>query len=241
MKWLPASSLLWKWIGAAAVLLAVVFVIKLYAGAIARADVHAERVEELRVTLEALALDTVAAGARLDSLADRNAARTRLDSAVIVRLRNANRSLGLQIVELEAEERASAEALDDALGALAARLGPEDLPLLRRVREGQQALVSALRGQIAARDEQLALRVEEIGLVRADRNAQVEEKRAALILLGGLRSVIVQHGLIDVEQKAEIESLRAAVAPGFITRIGQNLELVGITAAVTATVVFLVR
>ncbi len=231
----------WKWAITVSVIIAIIYALNVYAGAISEANGYRDQVEALQDTLLLANADTVRLSAELRAVDEANAVSAKRDSALIRILETRNAALGADLDSLRATERKSVEGLEGALSVLATRLGPEDLPYLRHVVDAQEIVFSTLRDQLAVKDDEIANRIEEIGIVRLALNGAVEGRRAADAFADGLRAQVQVQAQVIETQELEIGSLRSAVVPGFFLRIKQNLELIGLTATVTTLIVLAVR
>ena len=231
----------WKWAIGVALAASILWALTAYAGAVAEANIYGSQVEKLKGTLVGVEADTIRLSAQLRLIDEANAKRSERDSLRILVLEDSTVVLGKNLDSLRAAEQKHAEGLEGALSVLAERLGPEDLPYLRHVVDAQGTLYATLRDQLAVKDDEIANRVEEIGIVRLARNRAVEGRRAADVLADGLREQIKTQVEIIGTQAFEISSLRSAIVPGIIARVGQNLKLIGLTATATTLVLFIVR
>ena len=231
----------WKWAIGVALAASILWALTAYAGAVAEANIYGSQVEKLKGTLVGVEADTVRLSAQLRLVDEENAKRTERDSLRILELEDSTVVLGKNLDSLRVAEQKHAEGLEGALSVLAERLGPEDLPYLRHVVDAQHWLFAALREQVKVKDRQIALRVEEIGIVRTDLRDEVKARRAADVLADGLRTQITVQVQIIETQGLEISSLRSAVAPSIVARVGQNLKMIGLAATATTLVLFIVR
>ena len=231
----------WKWAIGVALAASILWALTLYAGAVAEANIYGSQVEKLKGTLVGVEADTVRLSTQLRLVDEENAKRAERDSLRILVLEDSTIVLGANLDSLRAAEQKHAEGLDGALSVLAKRLRPEDLPYLRHVVDAQGTLYATLRDQLAVKDDEIANRVEEIGIVRLARNRAVEGRRAADVLADGLREQIKTQVEIIGTQAFETSSLRSAIVPGIIARVGQNLKVIGLTVTATTLVLFIVR
>ncbi len=225
------------WVALIVVLVALGWTYRLYANALATADVAAAASVVLVAERDAVAdlnedlTDELAAA---DTAA---AARARADSTAIAELDRENQELEGTIRDLSAQDAVNEESVDVALRDLGAVLNPEAVPALRAYTMAWQTRLVGLQDIILIDDSVKANLRTEIALVEGQLVTERTNRSAADVLTAGLRVQIVTMEELDVERVIEIDALRLAVAPSFFQKIFQNIGLIGGTAAVTTLVV----
>lgn len=224
----------WGWIVPLVLIVALALTARAYASAMGVADAAA--IESAR--LDSIVRVTQAQAAQLtQSLGQIDAAnliRAQQDSVRIGELEDQNTVLVAQFDSLVTEDAILAEGVDDAVSDLASRLDEVDMPALRRVTGAYETRLMGFRSQVSVLIDQVRVVTMERDISREDADRARTGRSAADALVAGLRTTItVQASTID-SRDVEISSLRNAVAPSFFTRLGQNIGLVTVTAAIAA-------
>ncbi len=229
----------WKWIVPVLLILALGQAVRARAAALGVADAAADRAAELVLERDSIAdanEDLTGELASRDTTKDSLAA---ADSIRFAELDQENEELERELRNLALQDAQAAEDVDDALRDLGAVLAPEAMPALRELQGAYQARITGLSGQIVALTDRLENEEEENEDLRAELGAERFARSAADELLAGLRVEVVVLGEINDTQSIEIDALREAVAPGFLTRLGQNAGLAFGAAVFGGTVVYL--
>ena len=230
----------WRWIVPVLLIAALGFTVRAYAGALARADAAAERVEQLEVARDAIAESNAALAAALAAADSSKAAQARADSIRIAELALETEELERTVRDLAADDLRNAESVEAALSDLEAELAPGGVPALRQLTRAYETRITGLSDQVVALTGIVDLKDEEIKLLGVDLGLERFARSAADQLLLGLRSELHVQGQILTAQGIEIDALRDAVAPGFFLRLWQNAELVAGVGVVTGVVTYLV-
>ena len=214
------------------------FTVRAYASALGRAD--AARTESTRLTVElgVIEADTVRLSQLLTESDVERDRRAREDSIRIAVLDAEAVVLAANFDALVSADSVHAEGVEVALTALTERLAPEDLPSLRTLTDAYETRLVGLGSQVQVQQDLVTAERAENEILRGQIESERTARSAADALLDGLRGQVFTLGQIVDSKDVEIAALRDAVAPGFITNLFRNAKLVSITAAVSATLTF---
>ncbi len=224
----------WKYvIGVALVLLAVQQGLA-RAKAVGRADAEAAQVKRLTTTLNELAFDTIALSAQVTALDSERRAQYARDSVALATLRSQAEGFARELGDIRSRDSLNVANVEEAFGALFARINPEDRPALHRAVKAVEVRVSGLERQIDVQAQLLVVSAEQYALVITERDSEREGRRAADALLDGVRRQGAQLTMIVDTQAREIEALRDAVGGFGVTIDGWWLVAVGVVIGAVA-------
>ncbi len=204
--------------------------------AMERANAAAAESARLDTVLKGLEADTARFGLALIASDEAKALQFKKDSVKLVALSAKNTALQSTFDALVAADSVHAEGVGLAVTAMEDVLDEEHLPVLRRLTGAYETRILGLSSQVSVQQERIVAVIEERDIARADAEGERESRKAADVMLAGLRATIDVQAQVVRSKDVEIDALRTAVAPGFFTRMTQNVKLV----AVTATVVYVV-
>ena len=219
-------ALPWKWIVPVLVIVALGSAVRAYAGALGRADAAADRVEKLEVELALIEDSNESLEEALADADSSKAVQARADSLRLAELAFETEELERTVRDLAAEDRRNAEGVNVALRDLGAVLLPGAVPALRQLTGAYETRITGLSDQVVALTGIVAAKDENIEILEAELGAERFARSAADELLRGLRVELRLQVEIIETQEIEIGALRDAVAPGFLLRFFQNIELV---------------
>ncbi len=219
-------SLPWKWIVPVLLILALGQAVRARAAALGRADAADARAVELTVELESIADSNVDLQELLADADSSNAELVRAGDVRIAELGLENERLERTVRDLAADDVQNAEDVDVALRDLGAVLAPSAVPALRQLTGAYEARITGLSDQVVALTDLNDAKDEEIEILEAELASERFARGLADGVASGLRNQIVVLEERDEARVLEIDALRDAVAPAFLLRIWQNVELV---------------